>query len=343
MNKLFGLATIGFLACFAFYLSRQLPNSQTEDFDSNTVTIYTALDKVFSEPLLKAFTKETGIKVKPVYDSELSKTVGLVNRIVSERARPVCDVFWNNEIVRTLYLKRQGLLEAFSPKNAAGIDKQFVNSHWTGFAARARILIVNKSLLTEEEYPRTSQELLTPRFKNKFAIAKPLFGTTSTHAAVLFSWGSKEGKNYFLNMKKNGVKVADGNAMVKDDVARALIPVGWTDTDDASLAISRGKDVAIVLPDQKGRGLILIPNTLSLIKNCEHPEAGKKLIEFLLRKETEKYLAHSESAQIPLHPGVEAPANVIRIKETNIATIDWEKVADVLEESNLFIKDIFLK
>ena len=35
--------------------------------------------------------------VRAVYDSEAVKTVGLVNRLIAEKANPQCDLFWNNE------------------------------------------------------------------------------------------------------------------------------------------------------------------------------------------------------------------------------------------------------
>jgi iron(III) transport system substrate-binding protein len=60
------------------------------------VVIYTSLDKVFSEPILEAFEKETGIRVLPVYDSEATKTTGLVNRLITEKGNPKADVFWTH-------------------------------------------------------------------------------------------------------------------------------------------------------------------------------------------------------------------------------------------------------
>ena len=59
------------------------------------VVIYTSVDQVFSEPILNGFEKAKGIKVKAVYDVEASKTAGLVNRLIAEKDRPKCDVFWN--------------------------------------------------------------------------------------------------------------------------------------------------------------------------------------------------------------------------------------------------------
>src|ERR1700733_8624702 len=75
----------------------------------NTVVIYTSQDEVYAEPILKEFEKETGLQVRPVYDSEAVKTVGLVNRLLTERDNPQCDVFWNNEEFRTRQLAARGI------------------------------------------------------------------------------------------------------------------------------------------------------------------------------------------------------------------------------------------
>ncbi len=58
------------------------------------VVIYTSLDKVFSQPILDAFEKEAGIKVLAVYDSEATKTTGLVNRLIAENDSPRAYIFW---------------------------------------------------------------------------------------------------------------------------------------------------------------------------------------------------------------------------------------------------------
>ncbi|MEX0613127.1 MAG: iron transporter, partial [Pirellulales bacterium] len=66
--------------------------------DPLEVVVYTALDQDFSEPIFDDFARETGIVVRPKFDTESTKTVGLAQAILAERERPRCDVFWNNEI-----------------------------------------------------------------------------------------------------------------------------------------------------------------------------------------------------------------------------------------------------
>ncbi len=72
------------------------------------VVIYTTVDQVYSEPILKAYEEKTGIRVKAVYDVEAAKTTGLVTRLEAEKARPQADVFWNGEFAQTMGLGKRG-------------------------------------------------------------------------------------------------------------------------------------------------------------------------------------------------------------------------------------------
>src|SRR3970282_1962735 len=77
------------------------------------VVVYTALDQEFSAPIFEGFTQETGVVVRSKFDTESTKTVGLAQAIIAERQRPRCDLFWNNEILNTLRLEREGLLRPY--------------------------------------------------------------------------------------------------------------------------------------------------------------------------------------------------------------------------------------
>ena len=79
--------------------------------NSDSIVVYTSQDQEFAEPILKEFTKQTGIKVRVVFDSEAVKTVALANRLLAEANHPQCDVWWSNEALRTQQLARRGVLD----------------------------------------------------------------------------------------------------------------------------------------------------------------------------------------------------------------------------------------
>jgi iron(III) transport system substrate-binding protein len=324
-----------------FLLSTALSCTQKPE-----VVVYTAHDQIYSEPIIREFEARTGISVRTVYDTEASKTVGLVNRLIAEKGNPQCDVFWNNEFARSVVLKRKGVLAPYRSPSASGIPDRYKDpeGYWTGFAARARVIIYNTELVTEEEAPHSIFDLTADHWQGDCTIAKPLFGTTSTHAAALFLVLGHEGaENYFSQLKNNGVIIVDGNATVKNLVADGETKMGLTDTDDANMALIAGKPVKIVFPDQHSIGTLVIPNTVALIANAPHPQEAKHFIDYLLTPEVEEKLAFSKAAQIPLRDGVKSPDNVPSVKDIRAMDVDYAALADMIEETALFVKETFLR
>src|SRR5215217_7286101 len=81
--------------------------------DVREVTAYVSADRPFSEPVLKEYERQSGVRVNAVYDTEETKSTGLANRLLAEKGRPQADVFWSNEPVRTLVLRSRGVLAPY--------------------------------------------------------------------------------------------------------------------------------------------------------------------------------------------------------------------------------------
>jgi len=338
MNDWKTLAAIGVFVASLAGCSR----SPTES-PSGAVVVYTSVDDVFVRPICEAFEKETGIKVELVPDTEETKSTGLLNRLIAEKGRPVADVFWSGDTARAAVLKAKGVSMSYRSPQAKGLPEQYSDpdGNWTGFSARARILIYNRDLVPEGKEPKSVMDLLEPRFKGKACIANPLFGTTSMHAAALFArLGDAEAKKFFEGFAANGGKILSSNGEVRRRVANGEFAVGITDTDDYHTARQEGKPVGVVYPDADGVGTLIVPNCTVLIANCPHPEAAKKFIDYLLTAEVEKTLAASDAAQIPLRPDVPVPAHVVPLAKIKPMQVDYSKLESLLEDlTQGYLKD----
>jgi iron(III) transport system substrate-binding protein len=310
------------------------------------VVVYTALDSEFSQPVFDDFTASTGIAARAKFDAESTKTVGLTEAILAEGSRPRCDVFWNNEILNTLRLQRQGLLEAyFSPVGQYYPDEfRSPDGFWFGFAARARVLIVNTQLVPEADRPKSINDLADAKWRGRCGMAKPLFGTTATHAACLFAaWGDEKAMDYFKQLKANDVKILSGNKRVAIAVGGGQLAFGITDTDDAIIELEKGMPVAIVYPDQ-GRdalGTLFIPNTLAIINGCPNPQNARRLVDYLLSPGVEAKLAQGPSAQIPLNPHSEVKVRLETPKTIRPMQVDFSQAAEKWEAAAKFLRDEF--
>lgn len=306
------------------------------------VVVYSALDREFAEPILTAYEARSKTEVLAKYDVESTKTVGLTNLLMAEAPSPRCDVFWNNEILNTIRLKEKGLLAPFHPAHAGDLPETFraKDGTWYGFAARARVLIVNTKLVPEAGRPKGIADLADPKWKGKTAIAKPLFGTTATHAACLFAaWGDERAKAYFRSLKANEVKVVSGNKQVATDVGAGRLAFGLTDTDDAMGELDAGSPVAIVYPDAApdGLGTLFIPNTLAILKGAPDPKDAEAMADHLLSPEVEAALANGPGAQIPLLQSTAAPARVETPKTVHAMAVDFEAAARLWEQVAAFL------
>jgi iron(III) transport system substrate-binding protein len=316
--------------------------------DQQEVVVYTALDRQFSEPILRAFTEKTGIEVLPVYDTESTKTVGLVNRIRAEAQRPRCDVFWNNEILNTLRLKSEGLLQPCRPAQATNYPAQYKDpdGYWYGFAARARVIIVNTELVKPDQTPESVRDLADPHWRGQVGIAKPLFGTTASHVACLFALLGADGAKELLDsFKRNDIRVVAGNKTCAEMVGNGQLALGLTDTDDAIIEQESGKPVRIVFPDggPDDMGTPLLPNTLAVIKGAPHAGAAEKLIDYLLSPEVEAQLARGRSAQIPLNPKTTVQSRVGRLEDIKPMAVDFAKAAEAFPAAAKYMESTFLE
>lgn len=306
------------------------------------VTVYCTVDQVFSEPVLKDFERETGIKVKAVYDTEETKSTGVMNRLIAEKDNPMCDVFWSGDPLRNGVLQSRGITEPYQSEQTRLIPTQFKekDNHWIGFSARARVLIYNKTLISPDSLPRSVLDFTKPRFKGRFAIANPLFGTTTFHAAALFlALGDEKAKKWMNDIKANGVVVAASNGDVKKRVMNGELAFGLTDTDDAFEAKKESDAVDYIFLDQQenGIGTLIMPNALSLIKGSPQNENGEKLINYLLTRETEIKLAKS-CAQMPLIKGTEVPENVPSLDNIQPMKIDYKTTSEKLQVIQPWLK-----
>ncbi|MCZ6792049.1 MAG: extracellular solute-binding protein [Planctomycetota bacterium] len=312
------------------------------------VVVYTALDSTFSRPIFEDFTRKTGIRVLAQYDTESTKTVGLTNRIRLEKNRPRCDVFWNNEIVNTLLLKREGFLAPCRPEEAKNYPDRYKDpeGYWYGFAARARVINVNTELVPRDRYPDSIDDLADPSWKGRTGIAKPLFGTTASHVACLVAANGEERTRKFLqSLAENGVQIHGGNKGCAEAVAGGHNAFALTDTDDAMIEKDAGRPVDIIYPDSAGDGpgTLFLPNTLAIVKGAPHPEEALRLIEYLLSAEVENALARCPSAQIPLNRKSAPNRRVKSPEEIQSFRVDFEKAAEVFDRAQKLVEETLLR
>ena len=350
-NTLFWIVLLPLLALLLFFVLG--PASSTEH--SRLVIVYAAQDQVYAEPILREFEKETGIKVKAVYDSEAVKTVGLANRLLAERSHPQCDVFWGNEEMRTRQLADQNV---FRETNG-----------WAAFGYRSRRIVINTNFVSLGSAPapgavsraarktpadgasagtrggacapQSLLELTNEFWRGKVALAFPQFGTTATHFHALKQlWGETAWLAWCRALAANKPFIVDGNSVVVKQVARGEVWMGLTDSDDITAGQREGLPIA-ALPltpalspseGEKVTEVLLIPNTVAVIRHAPHPANAQKLFEHLQRREVAEKLVQANALE-----------NATNGTDATAMKPDWDLLLRDLETTTKQLNEIFLR
>ena len=306
------------------------------DSTAQRVTLYTSVDDVFAKMVVEQFEQDTGIQIDVLGDTEATKTTGLLTRLQSERDDPRCDVWWSSEPMGTILLARDGVLETGAMEGTVDTDwpsqLHAPDWSWVGTALRSRVIVYAPGRV--QSPPTTMAQFAQPEYKGRIGMARPQFGTTRIHMALLASqWGLTEFEQWLEALEANGVRLYDGNATVVRAVAMGEIDVGLTDTDDVWAGQENGWDVELVLetsadhPRWPSAGETLIPNTVAIVKDAPNPDLARQLAQYLVSPKVERLLRESTSRNAPVNPSLRA--------ELGMAELVVEALPDSVAASEL--------
>ena len=312
-----------------------------------SVVLATSTDAPLLPPILQAFTRETGIEVRAITDTEATKTTGLVDRLLSEADTPRTDVWWSNEASSTVMLAARGM---FEPLDADG-------TLWREFALRARVIAHRTNAFSDAPPPARLSDLLAPGLRGRVGIARPQFGTTRSHiAALVAAHGPERTRTFLQALKDNGVRLYHGNSAVVRALANAEIDVGLTDTDDALAGIREGWPIGFIFeprdptttqapPALQSLGALVIPNTIAIVRGGPHPNHARTLAAFLASEKVETMLAQSDSRNVPIRAALDPtlrPTGLESFPTGDAAMpVTTREIAAAIPEADRIIHDVF--
>jgi iron(III) transport system substrate-binding protein len=239
---------------------------------ATSVVLFTSVDEPYVRPLVQRFQDETGIHVTLLTDAEASKSVGLAERLRAEKDHPTADVWWDNECFLTVRLADEGVLQPYDSPSASDIPAKYRDPEhrWAGSALRVRVLVSSPKL--KDPPPARLDDLLRPDLKGHVVLARPTAGTTAGHVAALYiAWGQPRADKFFADLRANG------------DAAAAQAEIG---------------KLNVTLPDQGPgeQGTLAMPCAVAMVAHGPHPEAAKRLIDFLLSAKVDRALVDAKFA-----------------------------------------------
>lgn len=190
---------------------------------SGDVNLYTTREPALVQPLLDAFTRESGIKVNTVFVKD-----GLLERVRAEGARSPADVLMTVDIGNLVDLVDGGVTQ---PTQSAALTAALpanlrdAGGHWFALSLRDRVLYAEKSLRLDRF---TYEDLADPKWKGKVCIRAGQHPyNTALIAAKIAHDGLPAAETWLRGVKANlGRKATGGDRDVARDILGGICDIG---------------------------------------------------------------------------------------------------------------------
>lgn len=263
-------------------------------------------------------------------DVHYAGTNVLVNQMMAEKDNPKADVWYGGGgILPFEAAVDKGIIGSYVPDFAAdwdvvedGIKVKHEDGKYVGVEIFVLGFSYNTELVSEEEAPKTWEDLLDPKWKGKIQFSNPAASGTATLMVMsqMMQKGEDEAWKYFEKLAEQANSMPDsGSAPTKAvSMGEAHIGVGF---DFMAYELkAKGESVDFVVPDKTP----ILVNPVSVVEGGPNEEGGKKFIDFLLSKEGQEVLANWY--HIPINPEVESktPLTLDNVKSHAVdLDIDW--------------------
>ena len=286
-KSLFALATLTTALAFN-------PMAQAEE-----VNIYSYRQPFLIEPLLKAFSEQTGIKTNVVFAKK-----GLLERLEHEGRNSPADILLTSDIGPLFDATKKDLFAPFSSEIInKNVPAQYRDpeGRWIGLTSRARLIYASKDRVEPGEIT-TYEELADPKWKGRICTrsGKHTYNL-SLIGSMIAHHGEAEAESWLSAVKENLAQKPQGNdraqvKAIKEGVCDIALGNSYyfghmLTNEKQPEQKAWAESVNLIFPNQNDRGTHMNISGAGITKYAPHPDAAKKLIEFLTQEEAQRYYA----------------------------------------------------
>jgi iron(III) transport system substrate-binding protein len=291
---------------------------------ADTLNAYSIWPENYARPMMEAFEKASGIRVKFI---RFSSGEALA-RVTAEKNNPQVDVLFGGPVETFTAGQTQGIFEPYVPPGAAELPVRFRDKAgaWTAIADDPLVFMTNTKFLAQNNLqpPASWDDLLNPAYRNMLQMADArTSGTAVTRIFSILQVNNRDEDKAFAYMKKLRQNVQ----LYTKSGGGGTLPVGLGQAGggiffivDALFTRQQGYDVQLSFPKE---GIGSAAECIALIKGAKNPDAGRKLIDWATSPAMQSLLAPNKINFIPASPKVETePGLAAVLKNANIIEID---------------------
>ena len=298
------------------------------------VNLYTTREPGLIQPLLDAFTAQTGTKVNTVFLKD-----GLMERLSAEGERSSADVLMTVDTGNLLDVVNAGHTQAVDsqvladaiPAHLRGADGQ-----WFALSLRDRILYADKDLQLDSF---TYEDLADPKWKGKVCIRSGQHPyNTSLIAAMIAHDGVEKTEAWLRGVKANLAReAAGGDRDVARDILAGICDIGianayyvgrMKNAEAGSEQRQWGDAIKVIRPTfaVENGGTHVNISGAAVARHAPNRDNAVKLLEYLVSDEAQSLYAKA-NYEYPVKAGVELDPVVASFGEMTVDALPLTEVA----------------
>ncbi len=272
-----------------------------------TITLYNGQHEQTTAALVTAFEHQTGINVKVRSDTESV----LVNQIQTEGSASPADVVYTENSLGLEQLQEHHLLAPIDPSTLAAVPARYSSptGHWVGVSARVSTMIYNTDQLSPAQLPKSVMDLALPAWRGKLGLAQGEVDFYPVVASIARAHGRPAAEAWLAGVKANaGGNIYPDNETLVNEVNQGHVQIGiindyyWYRQRAEVGASAIHSAVATFAPGDPG--YIIDVSGAGVLSSSREPAAAQRFVAFLVSRQGQEILAHSQSFEYPLGSGV---------------------------------------
>jgi len=287
-----------------------------------SITVYSGRDQDLIEPLLDAFTAETGVEVSARYEG----SADLALLIQTEGDNSPADVFISQSPGALGLLAGEDRLATLDSALTDLVDDGYAASDdtWVGITGRVRVIVYNSEMVDPSELPASVLDLTDPKYAGQVGVAPDNGSFQDFVTAMRSELGDDATREWLEGMAANDSPNYPKNSAIVEAVGRGEIPLGLVNHYYNLRALEADPSLPSVnhFLGTGDLGSLVIVTGGAVLDSSDAKSEAEQLLAFLLGEEAQSTFA-TETQEYPLLPGVAAPEGLPALDGYAADTIDY--------------------
>ncbi|MBZ0293678.1 MAG: iron ABC transporter substrate-binding protein [Anaerolineae bacterium] len=292
------------------------------------LTVYSGRSEDLIGPILQQFTAETGVQVEVRYGD----TAEMAAVILEEGDNSPADVYIAQDAGALGALAQEGRLMPLPSDILARVPAEFRSDAglWVGLSGRARVLVYNTELLTEEDLPASILDLANPEWTGRVGWA-PTNGSFQSHVTALrLLLGDDPARTWLETMVANGSVPYENNRAIVQAVIDGEVEVGLVNHYYlyGFLADNPAVPAANYFYPGGDPGALVNVAGAGVVSTSSQPGLAQRLLLYLLGNTAQEYFS-AETYEYPLVAGIEPSVELKPLADIQVPNLDLSDLSDL--------------